>query len=1044
VEREMAMSDTSARPRLNLKLILAIGLVVLLAYNFWTGSRYPSLDEKAMMSGAITLEDPLSFEAVIPVHPDMPFLQRWIYSAVNWIDTNKKGMTFGLLMGAAFLTLLGYMRRRSFSGPFANSLYGLFLGAPLGVCVNCAAPIAKGLYQGGSRAETTLSAMIASPTLNIVVLTMAFSLLPFYIAIAKITLSLLIILIGVPILCRFIPQDKLLHSVDTVEQAPVSPAAEDSLMPEPDATSLLGEARGFVMDYGRNLWFILRTTVPLMLLAGVLGSLVANMIPPDALSGADANPFAIIAAAILGTFVPVPIGFDVVMSGALLNGGVSHGFVMTLVFTLGSFSIYSFMVVASSVGWRAAGGLAAMVMVLGAIAGMGANAWHGYQTQRALDYLTNPTATETTLNVPRDAPVQLAWAQDAPGESGLVVTAAPFDDASPAGETLYTRMEAWTVGIDHPVEFSFGDMWPPFWEGRSVASGDFDGDGDVDLVFASTREGLYLYANDGSGQFQRVEADLGRVADMAVFNAVLVDLDNSGWPDLFLTTYLDGLFVVPNREGVFEFSAIRPVANRENAVLALSASFGDVDRDGWVDVALGNWAAGWYRRVPGEESRNRIVFNDGGRLSGSRYEDLPGIPGETLSILLTDLDGNGWQDLLVGNDFEVPDYFYFNDGQGGLQAVTHQDGRIPMTTTTTMSLTANDLDNDGALDIYAAQIAGRASGISNRLRMQPIEDYCDGIERDSDRATCQQNIDVKEWYRSGNSLDPSLARRCGELTGAMADECRGMMIKDLAIQNNDPQICSLIPVTQPRVRAFCDIHFWPSRRMTHDEQDAAVQQILARNVLLQPDGEGGYHETAEEQGVEVGGWSWDVTVADFDLDGWQDIYIVNGTWVPNEVTPSNIYLHNRGDGSFEELTREAGLEDFLMTAAATSVDFDNDGDLDLVTVPVNGPVAYFRNNSQGARAVSIRLVDTLGNRDAIGARIVLRTSAGEQMRAIQLGGGFMSFDAPVAHFGLGTDDVITGAVIHWPDGEATEIDAPLEAGNTYTIRRVRRTATGEL
>ena len=168
------------------RLVLAALAALVLAVLFWTTSRYPSLDEKAMMSGAIQLEYPLGFEALIPYDPDAPFVDRVAVVTVNWVDTNKKGMTFGWLFGAAFLTILGYLRRRSFDNGFANSLYGMFLGAPLGVCVNCAAPIARGLFQGGSRAETTLSAMMASPTLNVVVLTMAFSLLPFYIAITKI------------------------------------------------------------------------------------------------------------------------------------------------------------------------------------------------------------------------------------------------------------------------------------------------------------------------------------------------------------------------------------------------------------------------------------------------------------------------------------------------------------------------------------------------------------------------------------------------------------------------------------------------------------------------------------------------------------------------------------------------------------------------------------------------------------------------------------------------------------------------------------------
>lgn len=1028
------------------RLALAALLVIVLAVMFWTGSRYPSLDEKAMMSGAITLEDPLSFEAVIPVTPDQPFLQRWSYSSVNWIDTNKKGMTFGLLMGAAFLTLLGYLRRRSFSGPFANSLYGMVLGAPLGVCVNCAAPIAKGLYQGGSRAETTLSAMVASPTLNFVVLTMAFSILPFYIAVTKVALSLLVILIGVPILCRFIPPEKLLRTVDDGREAPAAPEAgegEDAVLLQEDLTAAL---LAFARDYARNLWFIIRVAVPLMILAGVLGALVANLFPPDALAGRESSPLLLVAAALAGTFFPVPIGFDVVVSGALMNSGVGHGYVMTLVFTLGTFSVYSFLIVGGAIGWRAAWMLAGMVAVLGLFAGFGADAWHRYQTARALDLLSAPMEQVEAQSPQQLNPLEPVAVPPAPGladATRIEVERTPFNPASPPAETAFTRQEAWHVGIDHGVEFSFGDMWPPFWEGRSVSSGDIDGDGDIDLVFASTRGGLYLYANDGSGQFERLPVDLGPVADMPVFNAVLVDIDNSGFPDLFLTTYRQGVYVLPNEGGRFDASQLQPVANRDNAPLVLAASFGDVDRDGYIDAALGNWAAGWYRRVPGEESRNRILFNEAGRLTGERYRDLPGIPGETLSILLSDINNDAALDLIVGNDFEVPDYFYLGDGAGGFDAITYQDGVIPMTTTTTMSLSSVDLTNDGDMELYAAQIAGRASGISSRLRMQPIEDYCLEVEREADRAVCQENIDIKTWYRAGNSLDPANARRCAELSGVMQAECRAMMIKDLAIQSNDPALCRLIASDQARIRSYCDIHFWPGRAMTAQEQDEAVRQILARNVLLERREDGRYAETAEARGLEVGGWSWDVSTGDFDLDGWQDVYIVNGTWVPNEVTPSNIFLRNRGNGDFEELTPQWGLEDYLMTAAASLADFDGDGDLDIVTVPVNGPPVHFRNNAQDANAIAIRLVDEAGNRDAIGARIELRSAAGLQVRELQLGGGFMSFDAPLALFGLGDESEASGLSIRWPDGAMTEVSEPLVAGATYTISRRRDASAGE-
>lgn len=1018
------------------RLVLAVIAMALLATFFWTTSRYPSLDEKAIMSGAIQLEDPLGFEALIALEPTASVVERIGVSTVNWINTNKKGMTFGWLFGAAFLTLLGYFRRRNFKGRFANSIYGMVIGAPLGVCVNCAAPIARGLFQGGARAETSLSAMIASPTLNVVVLTMAFSLLPFYIAVTKVLLSLAVILVAVPLICRVLPQDRLLQSVKTVP----TPQAPD--MPESDRETLRASLAGFAADFGRNFWFILRMTAPLMLLAGFLGAIAGTLLPADLINGREFGPVSALAAGVVGTFLPVPIGFDVVVSGALLNGGVGHGFIMTLVFTLGSFSVYSFLIVGTSVGWRAAGMLAATVCALGIASGAAIDAYHDYQTRRAIELLTSEDGGESPVSreiLPTETrPVHASMERGTHQRvSEIELDRLPYAESSSHGDRPFTRMEAWHLGVDHPVEFSMADMWPPFWEGRSVASGDIDRDGDIDLVFASTRVGLYIYRNDGAGGFSGGAIQDPRIQALPVFNAALLDVDNDGLLDLFLTTFREGNYVLPNSDGQFVADTLRPVANRDDAILTLAASFADVDRDGDLDVALGNWAAGWYRRIPGEESRNRLILNDGGALSGQAFLDLPGIPGETLSILFSDLNADGSADLLVGNDFEVPDYVYFGDGTGRFSAVTHQDGIILMTTNTTMSVSSFDIRNTGQMALYFAQIAGRAEGVSDRLRMQPIGQYCDGILRDSDREICQRNMAIKVWYRSGNSLDPSNARRCSGFEEPDRSECRGMMLKDLAIQNNEPEMCGLIPVSQTTIRALCDVHFQPSRPMTRREQDEALPQVMSRNILLERGEQGIYAETAQAMHVEVGGWSWDVSHGDFDNDGWHDMYIVNGTWVPNEVTPSNIFLRNQAGARFEEATDAYGLTDFSITAAATLADIDNDGDLDVVTVPVNAPAVVFMNNSVQS-AISFRLIDELGNRDGIGARVEIHHAGfgtGMQSREIQLGGGFMSFDAPIAHFGLGDLEQIDSVVIHWADGSLTQIDETLEAGATFVVRR---------
>jgi hypothetical protein len=375
------------------------------------------------------------------------------------------------------------------------------------------------------------------------------------------------------------------------------------------------------------------------------------------------------------------------------------------------------------------------------------------------------------------------------------------------------------------------------------------------------------------------------------------------------------------------------------------------------------------------------------------------------------------------------------DGSGALQLITYADGIIPQTTTTTMAVKTADLHNDGMPEIYLAQIAGRSSGVSKTLKMQPLKLYCQGIKNETDRMICEKNMAIKSWYKSGNNFDPSYASKCQTLTGRDLAECKAMLVKDLAIQQNDPSICKLIPKNQKQAQAYCFIHFWPKRKATDAEREAAIPQILRSNVLLERGDAPTYADVAEDHGVDVGGWSWDTKIADFDNDGFQDVYIVNGTWVPNEVSPSNLFFHNQANGKFSEASGPFGLEDYLMTAAATAFDIDNDGDLDMVTHTVNGPVAVFRNNAQTGNAIGFEFRDSIGNHYGVGTLVEIQTTNGlSQTRELQLGGGFMSFDAPTLHFGLGAIESVSEVNIHWSDGSKSTLGA-LKSGAVYRIER---------
>src|SRR6185436_9007442 len=121
---------------------------------------------------------------------------------VNWLYTNRRGMTFGIVLGAFLMALWPFFRQLHPTSRIGNTLVGMAVGAPMGLCVNCSTPVAHALYSAGARPETMLATMLSSPTLNVIVVSMSFALLPFSLAMVKLTTTLLVILVGVPLLTK--------------------------------------------------------------------------------------------------------------------------------------------------------------------------------------------------------------------------------------------------------------------------------------------------------------------------------------------------------------------------------------------------------------------------------------------------------------------------------------------------------------------------------------------------------------------------------------------------------------------------------------------------------------------------------------------------------------------------------------------------------------------------------------------------------------------------------------------------------------------------
>ncbi|MGI9273015.1 MAG: permease [Woeseiaceae bacterium] len=365
----------------NKRIFFIVAVIIATAVTFWSGSRYPSLDEKAIMGGAANLEDPLSFEASIQIQPDDGAAKRIVYTTINWIETNLEGMAFGLMIGASFLTLIGMIPARGHRNGIVNTLIGVAVGAPLGVCVNCSAPVAKGMHDGGARLETTLATMFSSPTLNVIILTMLFAIFPLYMTVIKLTQTLVFILVLMPLLSRFVFREERGQTYDDTVCAITPPPAARS------DESWLSAFQGSIVLLVRNLAYVVVRTVPLMLLAGLLGAVVVHLVPLPTLVDFDPTFLSVVAVALVGVFLPVPVAFDLVLVAVLISAGAPMIYSMTLLFTLGIFSIYPFFIVWNTISRRVAVVLAAVLFVIGIAGGYVADNIHQAELRDMLDFL---------------------------------------------------------------------------------------------------------------------------------------------------------------------------------------------------------------------------------------------------------------------------------------------------------------------------------------------------------------------------------------------------------------------------------------------------------------------------------------------------------------------------------------------------------------------------------------------------------------------------------------------------------------------------------
>ena len=214
------------------------------------------------------------------------------------------------------------------------------------------------------------------------------------------------------------------------------------------------------------------------------------------------------------------------------------------------------------------------------------------------------------------------------------------------------------------------------------------------------------------------------------------------------------------------------------------------------------------------------------------------------------------------------------------------------------------------------------------------------------------------------------------------------------------------------------------------------------NRLYRNNGDGTFVDVTDAAGVRDGGWGQATAFGDLNLDGSLDLYLVNGMGGLPDGTSGENFSEDAarlfiGDpaGTFTEQASLLGVADTGMGRGMVLVDFDRDGDLDILNQNVTQTTKLYRNDLETAEHfLVIKLIGRAANREAIGTRIYLTAGGVTQMRELRRGNNFVSANAVEAHFGLGSAALAEELRIIWPDGGESTFEN-IVAGQHLQLRQ---------